>query len=629
VFWVFLACVAFRFLGLFPFVIDDDEAWWSVSARWLHKPWDFYHSVPDDKTPGSVWFDWVVGHLVPHLGPDPRLVRAAYFLLTVGAAWILGKIAELMLRSSDERSLSSRHLLWLTASLFLIATVLPSPKLLAYTSDGLMVLFVIAAYGLALFYSAPWAMLAAGALLGSALLVKQTAVFAVIPLLFARWPKKWSLRQLSWIFSGTLLVLGPCLYLLGTSELYFWVWTYPMKILTSVRGEAFSAQSEFLSALGLIFITLLPFLLAAWRFGRSSSVRRLLDFRVLWFFSSILVVVIGKGLFLHYFLMAIPPLVLLSVHVFATEKIKLWEKAWLGLGYALSCMLVTVPALSVTWGTDTSYYSKLEEAIRPAIGPNDSVLVWSGSPVLLAYLRSRPVTRFIIPRFAVAPYGTPETNRIFYAELSQDVPDVIIDLHERGDNRFANPIESEPELASLIQAYHLYVPQGIPWAKLYFRVPPPSSSGLVEIQSLQMKIQAYRPFPSQSPAWKEFESAVRTPPQLSVLGELKSIDKDLRERHALELLSRQAGDPDVRLQARVLLGELNAEPEFGGPMLSKSVSELLNKAQARKTLLPLISKEWWFTVSLAQLQPRIEPTPVVPVETPVRRPQSVDTSTRP
>jgi hypothetical protein len=394
-----------------------------------------------------------------------------------------------------------------------------------------------------------------------------------------------------------------------------------------VRDKTFSSHFEFLTTLSLFFLGLFPLILAIRRF-RSPFVRWFFDFRVLWLLSSLLVVFIGKGLFLHYFLLCVPPLVLISVSVYAESKIRPWETLWLGSSYALSCLLVTIPALSVTWGTDTPYFSRLAKAIQPAIAPSDSVLLWSGSPVLLTYLQSRPVTRFIVPRFAVPPYGTPETHRIFDRELNENLPDVIIDLHERGDNRFANPLESESALASLIQSYHLYVPPGIPWAKLYFRVPPPSKCGLVEITSLQMKLQAYRPFPTPNPAWIEFKSVIQTPSKLSVLAELKDLDKDLRQQQALELLSRQASDPDTRFRARTLLVALTLDPNRNPADFSKTIAELLNKAQAKQKLLPLISSDWWFTVSLAQMQPRTAPTPVVPVQAPLPHRQSKRTRPR-
>ena len=84
-----------RILSVFPLVIDDDEAWWSASALALKTPWEFYHKAIDNKPPGTVWFYWLSGHLLP-VGADPRIARAAYVTVTVFAAWLLSLMARKM-----------------------------------------------------------------------------------------------------------------------------------------------------------------------------------------------------------------------------------------------------------------------------------------------------------------------------------------------------------------------------------------------------------------------------------------------------------------------------------------------------------------------------------------------------
>ncbi|MFL5814413.1 MAG: hypothetical protein ACJ763_12610, partial [Bdellovibrionia bacterium] len=378
-FLAFLACSALRFLAVIPFVIDDDEAWWAVSARWLKAPWDFYRSVPDDKTPGSVWFGWAVRHLFGpfgELGADPRVIRAVFIALTIGCALLLGKIA-VYIRQSEAKT-KSQNLFWFSALLFLIASTLPSPKLLAFTGDGLMALLAISGYALALLGGSIPVYLLSGVCLGSGLLVKQTAVFTALPILFSRTPKKWSASEISWIFLGSLCVLIPSIWALGPEEMVYWVWTYPKEVLTVVRGEAFSWQSELRSNALVFLLALLPLSLAAFRFRTKESA--LFDFRVQWLISGLLVILAGKGLFLHYFLMIAPPLALIVADVYSRKAFRAWESIWVSVGYAACCILVTIPALQVSWGTDLPYFSRLQDAIDPALSPNTSVLVWGGSP---------------------------------------------------------------------------------------------------------------------------------------------------------------------------------------------------------------------------------------------------------
>jgi hypothetical protein len=616
-FLAFLVCSALRFLAVIPFVIDDDEAWWSVSARWLKLPWDFYRSVPDDKTPGSVWFGWLVRHLFGpfgELGSDPRVIRAVFIALTIGGALLLGKIA-VAIRSCKSQQINShqaksRNVFWLSALLFLIVSTLPSPKLLAFTGDGLMALLSIAGYALALLGGSIPAFILSGACLGSGLLVKQTAIFTALPILFSRTPRKWDAREMGWIFLGSLLVLIPSIWALGPQEMLYWAWTYPKEVLTVVRGEAFSWPSEFRSNALVFLFALLPFSMTAFRAALRFRTREsaLFDFRVQWLISGLLVILAGKGLFLHYFLMIAPPLALLLADVYSKKAPRAWERIWIGLGYAACCVLVTIPALQVSWGTDLPYFSRLQEALAPALSADSSVLIWGGSPLPLAYSGARPVTRFILPRYAVAPYGTEKLHDLFLRELEKDPPELVIDLHERGDNRFGNPLESEPAIADLVRGYHLYVAPGVPWAKLYFRTPPSEKALLVKVQSPAMREQVYASYPSVNPAWKPFEKLVDQKLSFSTFNEIKLLEASLRTEHALELIALHSFDTKKRQHALLLARKLrDASTTAERSLASTEAHRFLTQFRNQREALPLNTPEWWFTVSLAQMQPRVAP----------------------
>jgi hypothetical protein len=608
--WAFIACALLRFLATIPFVVDDDEAWWTVSARWLKRPWDFYTQAPDDKTPGSVWFDWVVHRAFGQLGSDPRVVRAFYIVLTLGCALLLGKISARFIANPDEDP-EKRQAFWLTSLLFLLFITLPSPKLLAFTGDGLMTLLVICSYALALFSGGLWsrvvALLLSGVCLAGALLVKQTAIFAALPLLFSRYPRQWKASELALILAGALLILIPSIWALGPSEMFYWVWTYPREILVSVRGGTFASSAELFSNVLVFVLSLLPLLLASLRF-RTRSAMPLFDLRIQWLIAGILVVFVGKGLFLHYFLMLAPPLALILTEVYRKSPARTWVMLWLGAEYSACCILVTVPALQVTWGTDLPYFSKLNDALSPALAPAEPVLVWGGSALPLAYSHARPVTRFILPRNATAPYGTKRLHQMFVDELDRDPPALVIDLHERGDNRFGNPLESEPAVAELVRGYHLYVAPGVPWAKLYFRSAPPENSGLVEVRSSEMKAQIYESFPSVNPAWKPFESLAQIKPSLTMFREIERMESALRLQYALELIALDATDPLKRAKELELARNIHdADDERTRDLAVIEASAFLARSPERWKVLPLNTPEWWFTVSLSQMQPRISP----------------------
>src|SRR5690349_8787224 len=107
---VFFGLIAtLRLFSLFPFIIDDDEAWWSASAHSLGRvPWEIYRRAVDDKPPGITWFYWICERILPD-GGDPRLARAAYCLLTIAASGLLGWMASRLLarKTQEERSRSA------------------------------------------------------------------------------------------------------------------------------------------------------------------------------------------------------------------------------------------------------------------------------------------------------------------------------------------------------------------------------------------------------------------------------------------------------------------------------------------------------------------------------------------
>jgi hypothetical protein len=352
-FWasLFWITAVLRFLCVPPFVIDDDEAWWSAASLAMKSPWDFYRSAVDHKPPGIVQFYWLVDHLIPS-SSDPRVIRAAYTAISVLAAGVLGWIAARFARKRQEaeslalgqtlaqtlaepHSTGSTELLgWCAGTLFLLVSAIPTPKILSVTADGLLIYLVIFAYGLALFFEFPGVCLLSGMILGMSLLIKQTAVFFALPILFAQYPRKWSWKQIATFALGSMLVVVPVMIASDVHEFFYWTWTYPSKVLTAVRERAFDSNSQMISTILIFSVATLPILwwmaVRAVRTSKTEKWKVLLDFRVLWLISGVAAAFLGKGLFLHYTLLFLPAFALLAADTLVRQRNE--KRLWLGIG---------------------------------------------------------------------------------------------------------------------------------------------------------------------------------------------------------------------------------------------------------------------------------------------------------
>jgi hypothetical protein len=621
---IFYALAAARLFACIPFIIDDDEAWWVVAARALRSPFDYYLRAVDHKPPGVVWFYWFLDKIL-FLGQsasDPRLMRALFSLTYIGAALVLGRLATL----NDVAEGGESRRKWVASSFFLIASVMASPKLLTTTFDGLLVIFVILGYGVALLCTFPGSVIVAGALLGCGLLVKQTGVFFAIPILFAaRYDaricarRRFSVREIGGFALGSMLVYFPAAASLHVAEFTYWNLTYPREVLVRARNSAFDSNNQLFMSLLHFGVALLPLLFFAarariWKQGRGI----LRDFRVMWLFAAGLGTFLGKGLFLHYFLLMVPPLCLLAAEGWTSgwngeERAtsfasRFLGSSWLAAGYAFACVVVAFPFMELFWGNDLPYYEAVGRKIRQLSGPGapDSVLIWGGTALPLTYSGALYPGRFLLPRFAEPPYDTSLTLGLFHQDLATAPPRIVVDLHERGDNRFNNPFESDPVVLALVRGnYRPYIAPGIPWAKFYLSFEPPASVGLEPIRTDEELRRTYERFPAERNGWNHFVEFYGANPHLSWvwLKDVFALDQKLRAQVSLELIARQSQNVEIRQEAIALAENVAA----GATEFTKIDEFLLRVAHgvSEDIALPWRSMAWWPESAIVELQPKL------------------------
>ena len=67
-------------------------------------------------------------------------------------------------------------------------------------------------------------------------------------------------------------------------------------------------------------------------------------------------------------------------------------------------------------------------------------------------------------------YATPDLAKIFEREFNESLPNIFVDLHERGDNRFRLPVDTYPWLRrALTSQFQVLNDPSLPWVTFYLR----------------------------------------------------------------------------------------------------------------------------------------------------------------
>jgi hypothetical protein len=127
----------------------------------------------------------------------------------------------------------------------------------------------------------------------------------------------------------------------------------------------------------------------------------------------------------------------------------------------------------------------------------DDLQVWGANALPLAISGAPSYGRFLTSRFLGPPYATAGTLEEFSRLFESRPPELILDLHARGDNQFNFPIAQLPALARAIERdYRAWVDPALPWACFYLRKGDeagarPESRGLCESRCLDSSSEYY------------------------------------------------------------------------------------------------------------------------------------------
>lgn len=282
--------------------------------------------------------------------------------------------------------------------------------------------------------------LLAGLALAAATLTKQTAAVTLVPVLVTLWspdgssaPAEGRWRRLGALAAGGLApTLGVALAF-GPGRFAFWVLGGGGGGYLDASGGWGQALARGLGNLGILVLADLAVVLLA---ARAVRLRRAERDTVVWLLAAVVGVCAGFHFFGHYYLQALPPLVLLA----AGGLVGLRPLARrLVAGYTCLAVLAAVLLAALTPATEDAHAHRVSVAVRALTGPADPILVWGMNPQVYWYADRPPATRFLTAGFLTGFAGGRPADRVgeryavpgawprFEADLAARPPAVVVD----------------------------------------------------------------------------------------------------------------------------------------------------------------------------------------------------------
>lgn len=315
------------------------------------------------------------------------------------------------------------------------------------------------------------ATLSAGLLLGVGTLFRQSILFFVLPLWFVGMNPSSKWRRFTYLATGFLSVW---LILTGIYAMHHglgWAvdsWLrYPAAYASDLGLSGF-VQACYLSNLEFFQQAAFALLLTGIGFATLFVSGRHLDRRwlLLWIVASFLALASGSRFYPHYYYQLYPVLALLaaSAWVWATER-RFWTQSILALLFLGS--LATAALHFPHWyernpwhpPRGVSYFRLTEQQLEQPVGdylrehssPQDRITVWGYCPQIYWYADRLPGTRDFLCHYvtgyspqsfdplterAPRPFGHPDAERMFLADLVERKPRFIVDLTRISDYEF-------------------------------------------------------------------------------------------------------------------------------------------------------------------------------------------------
>lgn len=432
--------------------LNGDEATIAVVARVMRHGGSLYRDTVDRKPPGA----FVLYRLLEPVFGTWTLAAARWVAMgmIVAAAWILAD--EAVRRRAEVSRLAVAVLFILTFA------VLPAEDSRAVGFELLATLPAVGAFVLA----ARGRTLAAGICLGLAALFKQPMLLGCLPLTYHclraagdSWPQR--LRRLAVAGTASVLTLAAGLAPFGLPEAWTWFagvgdnYLGGTTIAAVLKVSAVQIGSALLLCSGVVVLVAI-----AWRRQRPP-----IDV-VVWLASALIASAIGFRFVLHYFIQALPALVLLASPVLAATLD--WRQRKLRI--AQGCMAAAIAYGLLTSLIPATFHTlpevdEVSAAVAQRTVAGDKVFVWGQAPEIYWLSGRDPATRYphvgfvtgITPKRPDVPayvLSTADAAQTMLADLRADPPTVIIDAafdDVRGGDRY--PMTSSPVAEFVADGY--------------------------------------------------------------------------------------------------------------------------------------------------------------------------------
>jgi hypothetical protein len=411
-------------------LVDIDEATTSILATSIIDGDGLYSDVVDRKPPGLPYLYATVFEVTGTESLVP--LRLLMFALEAAAASL---IAVAFTRAWRDRLV--------VVGLFMFGTAaLPLVDAHSASAEGFMLLPVTLAW----WWSRNDRPLAAGAALAAAVLLKQPAVFVLVPVVYnlCRFPR--GKRRSVVALTTFLAIYGGVAVSFGLGDFLFWNVTGNSAYLWSEPILGLVAKGAF--AVGLFAVTHLVLL---WLAGQAlPDWRKDVDLW-LWLGAAALGVLAGQRFWGHYFLQLLPPLAALAatqIHRFSAKSVFV---------VAAVTTLVPVTIFTLVPRDNLPPYERIVREIEANSEPDDAIFVWGTFPE--AYWASeRPMaTRFPHTNFVTGVnqgVPTPGAPEQMCADLERSRPRLVLDMSGtriRAVERM--PMHRSQDMASVMESY--------------------------------------------------------------------------------------------------------------------------------------------------------------------------------
>jgi hypothetical protein len=411
-------------------LVDIDEATTGVLAAEMIDGRSLYVDVVDRKPPG---LPYLYAAAFEMSGTTSLLPLRALMFALQGAAAAL--IAVALTRAWRDRLVVIALFMFGTASLPLVDAHSAS-------AEGFMLLPLTLAW----WFSRRDRPVLSGVALAVAVLLKQPAVFVLIPVVFnlCRFPRG---RRRSVVAFATFgAIYAGVAVSFGLREFVFWNVTGNRAYLWSETIPSLAGKGAF--AIGLFIVT---HLVLVWLAGQAwPEWRENLDLW-LWLGAAFLGVVAGQRFWGHYFLQMLPPLAALAatqIHRYSARNV---------FGFAVVATLIPVVIFTLVPRDNLPPYEHIVREIEAHSDPADSLFVWGTFPEAYWASGRTMATRFPHTNFVTGVnqgQPTPGAPEQMCDDLERTRPRLILDMSGTRIRAVERaPLHRAREVGQLMESY--------------------------------------------------------------------------------------------------------------------------------------------------------------------------------